>query len=60
MFTGGAVTGESTRESARGTAQELGHLLRAGPFHLALRAALTARGLPLHRVQQRLAAVSYT
>ncbi|MFJ3515085.1 hypothetical protein OG444_10570 [Streptomyces sp. NBC_01232] len=35
---------------------ELGRLLRAGPFHLALRAALAARGLPLHRVQHRLAA----
>ncbi|MFD9337008.1 hypothetical protein ACFWBF_21785 [Streptomyces sp. NPDC060028] len=41
-------TGDSTPELAR--------LLRAGPFHLALRAALTARGLPLHRVQHRLAA----
>lgn len=35
---------------------ELSRLLRTGPFHLALRAALTARGLPLHRVQHRLAA----
>ncbi|MFF4448010.1 hypothetical protein [Streptomyces sp. NPDC001502] len=35
---------------------ELGQLLRGGPFHLALRAALAARGLPLHRVQHRLAA----
>ncbi|MCM9078890.1 MULTISPECIES: hypothetical protein [Streptomyces] len=35
---------------------ELGRLLRGGPFHLALRAALAARGLPLHRVQHRLAA----
>ncbi|MEU6313419.1 hypothetical protein [Streptomyces sp. NPDC047014] len=35
---------------------ELNRLLRAGPFHLALRAALAARGLPLHRVQHRLAA----
>ncbi|MBT2450094.1 hypothetical protein J7F03_24065 [Streptomyces sp. ISL-43] len=35
---------------------ELPHLLHTGPFHLALRAALTARGLPLHRVQHRLAA----
>ncbi|OKK19084.1 hypothetical protein AMK16_13025 [Streptomyces sp. CB00455] len=35
---------------------ELGRLLRGGPFHLALRAALAARGLPLHRVQRRLAA----
>ncbi|MFJ6481128.1 MULTISPECIES: hypothetical protein [unclassified Streptomyces] len=34
---------------------ELGQLLRGGPFHLALRAALAARGLPLHRVQHRLA-----
>ncbi|GHB35801.1 hypothetical protein GCM10010347_01280 [Streptomyces cirratus] len=35
---------------------DLPRLLHAGPFHLALRAALTARGLPLHRVQHRLAA----
>ncbi|MBT2482258.1 hypothetical protein [Streptomyces sp. ISL-94] len=35
---------------------DLGQLLRGGPFHLALRAALAARGLPLHRVQHRLAA----
>ncbi|MGZ9930288.1 hypothetical protein ACXNSR_10370 [Streptomyces sp. NC-S4] len=35
---------------------ELNRLLRGGPFHLALRAALAARGLPLHRVQHRLAA----
>ncbi|KIF01860.1 hypothetical protein PL81_33240, partial [Streptomyces sp. RSD-27] len=35
---------------------DLGRLLRGGPFHLALRAALAARGLPLHRVQHRLAA----
>ncbi|MFC9532398.1 hypothetical protein [Streptomyces sp. NPDC056975] len=28
--------------------------LRAGPFHVALRAAITARGLPLHRVQHHL------
>ncbi|WP_328790964.1 MULTISPECIES: hypothetical protein [unclassified Streptomyces] len=34
---------------------ELGQLLRGGPFHLALRTALAARGLPLHRVQHRLA-----
>ncbi|WP_330329813.1 hypothetical protein OHS33_08800 [Streptomyces sp. NBC_00536] len=36
--------------------EEFALLLRAGPFHLALRAALAARGLPLHRVQHRLAA----
>ncbi|KOU84305.1 hypothetical protein ADK94_18680 [Streptomyces sp. XY593] len=35
---------------------ELDRLLRGGPFHLALRAALAARGLPLQRVQHRLAA----
>lgn len=44
-------------DSARAeSARDLPHLLRDGPFHLALRAALTARGLPLHRVQHRLAA----
>ncbi|MCX4525249.1 hypothetical protein OG982_06020 [Streptomyces sp. NBC_01551] len=42
--------------STADTARELPQLLRAGPFHVALRAALTARGLPLHRVQHRLAA----
>ncbi|WP_424214350.1 hypothetical protein ACN20G_21020 [Streptomyces sp. BI20] len=35
--------------------EALPDLLRTGPFHLALRAALTARGLPLHRVRHRLA-----
>ncbi|MGW5849382.1 hypothetical protein ACWFQ8_15755 [Streptomyces sp. NPDC055254] len=39
-----------------GDTADLGQLLRGGPFHLALRAALAARGLPLHRVQHRLAA----
>ncbi|MFI5618342.1 hypothetical protein [Streptomyces sp. NPDC051567] len=39
-----------------GDPAELGQLLHDGPFHLALRAALAARGLPLHRVQHRLAA----
>ncbi|MGC0416299.1 hypothetical protein [Embleya sp. AB8] len=34
---------------------ELARALRTGPFHLALRAALAARGLALHRVQHRLA-----
>ncbi|MFJ3923576.1 hypothetical protein [Streptomyces sp. NPDC090022] len=37
-------------------AADLAQTLRAGPFHLALRGALAARGLPLHRVQHRLAA----
>ncbi|MFF3015096.1 hypothetical protein [Streptomyces sp. NPDC057939] len=57
--TGTASTASTT--SATGTPgtpgiDSLGPLLRAGPFHLALRAALAARGLPLHRVQHRLAA----
>ncbi|GHF66654.1 hypothetical protein GCM10010218_55310 [Streptomyces mashuensis] len=34
---------------------ELERVLRTGPFHLALRTALSARGLALHRVQHRLA-----
>lgn len=34
---------------------ELAQLLRTGPFHLALRGALTARGLALTRVQHKLA-----
>ncbi|MEU7555867.1 hypothetical protein AB0B01_26645 [Streptomyces sp. NPDC044571] len=45
----------STGQGAAST-EDIAHLLRTGPFHLALRAALTARGLPLHRVQHRLAA----
>lgn len=49
-------TGDTAgRADTTGTA-ELSRLLRGGPFHLALRAALAARGLPLHRVQHRLAA----
>ncbi|MET9608828.1 hypothetical protein ABZZ17_27840 [Streptomyces sp. NPDC006512] len=46
---------QAGRAGGPGTA-EIGQLLRGGPFHLALRAALAARGLPLHRVQHRLAA----
>lgn len=34
---------------------DLAQLLRTGPFHLALRAALALRGLPLQRVQHHLA-----
>ncbi|MFI0978934.1 hypothetical protein ACH4SP_18270 [Streptomyces sp. NPDC021093] len=34
---------------------DLAQLLRTGPFHLALRAALAVRGLPLQRVQRHLA-----
>lgn len=48
--TGTAHTADTTNRA------ELHRLLREGPFHLALRAALAARGLPLHRVQHRLAA----
>ncbi|WP_035798340.1 helix-turn-helix domain-containing protein [Kitasatospora mediocidica] len=39
----------------RGSHPELATVLRTGPFHLALRTALQARGLALHRVQQHLA-----
>lgn len=49
------TAGAAGSTGAAGTA-ELRRLLRGGPFHLALRAALAARGLPLHRVQHRLAA----
>ncbi|MDQ1039395.1 hypothetical protein QFZ75_005811 [Streptomyces sp. V3I8] len=35
-------------------AAELETALRGGPFHVALRAAITARGLPLQRVQHHL------
>ncbi|THA27898.1 hypothetical protein E4198_22000 [Streptomyces sp. RKND-216] len=34
---------------------ELDQLLKTGPFHVALRAAIQARGLALHRIQHRLA-----
>ncbi|MBW5481539.1 hypothetical protein [Streptomyces bambusae] len=42
--------------STRDPAAELAQVLRTGPFHLALRTALAVRGLPLQRVQHRLAA----
>ncbi|MEY9947273.1 helix-turn-helix domain-containing protein [Kitasatospora sp. GAS1066B] len=45
----------STRTAPRGGQPELATVLRTGPFHLALRTALAARGLALHRVQQHLA-----
>ncbi|MGC9496589.1 hypothetical protein [Streptomyces sp. WG7] len=35
-------------------AEELDSALRGGPFHVALRAAIAARGLPLQRVQHHL------
>ncbi|MDQ0990250.1 hypothetical protein [Streptomyces sp. V3I7] len=37
-----------------GRAEELDTALRGGPFHVALRAAIAARGLPLQRVQHHL------
>ncbi|MFJ9919357.1 hypothetical protein ACIRSF_08685 [Streptomyces rubiginosohelvolus] len=37
------------------TETELAQVLRTGPFHLALRTALSVRGLPLQRVQHHLA-----
>ncbi|MGK5641535.1 hypothetical protein ACSNOK_24920 [Streptomyces sp. URMC 126] len=43
------------RTSTRDAEAALAQALRTGPFHLALRTALTARGLALHRVQRRLA-----
>ncbi|MFI9718860.1 hypothetical protein ACIHFE_04275 [Streptomyces sp. NPDC052396] len=43
------------QSSTTGVEAELARALRTGPFHLALRTALSARGLPLHRVQHRLA-----
>ncbi|MGY3200977.1 hypothetical protein [Streptomyces sp. TE5632] len=36
------------------TTAELDSVLRGGPFHVALRAAIAARGLPLQRVQHHL------
>ncbi|MFI9200932.1 hypothetical protein [Streptomyces sp. NPDC053048] len=42
------------RISTRAAEAELAQALSTGPFHLALRTALSARGLALHRVQHRL------
>ncbi|WP_354642112.1 hypothetical protein [Kitasatospora camelliae] len=39
----------------RSVPPELASVLRTGPFHLALRTALAARGLALHRVREHLA-----
>ena len=49
-------TAQSTRTSRRSdvATAELESVLRGGPFHVALRAAITARGLPLQRVQHHL------
>ncbi|MEU7133730.1 hypothetical protein [Streptomyces sp. NPDC046261] len=43
------------RSTPHAAEAELARALRTGPFHLALRMALSARGLALHRVQHRLA-----
>ncbi|MEU1814351.1 hypothetical protein ABZ543_04050 [Streptomyces roseifaciens] len=43
------------RADGDATEAELALALRTGPFHVALRTALSARGLALHRVQHRLA-----
>ncbi|MGP3980133.1 hypothetical protein [Streptomyces sp. KR80] len=43
------------RSIAQPAPEELARALRTGPFHVALRTALAARGLALHRVQHRLA-----
>ncbi|MEV6004315.1 hypothetical protein AB0M25_34885 [Streptomyces griseomycini] len=43
----------ATQHADAGTA-ELDSALRGGPFHVALRAAIAARGLPLQRVQHHL------
>ncbi|WP_406009615.1 hypothetical protein OG440_28445 [Streptomyces sp. NBC_00637] len=40
--------------AADATSAELDTALRGGPFHVALRAAISARGLPLQRVQHHL------
>ncbi|MDJ0461733.1 hypothetical protein [Streptomyces sp. H27-C3] len=42
-------------QGADALAADLSQMLHTGPFHLALRAALAARGLPLQRVRHHLA-----
>ncbi|AGS68856.1 hypothetical protein [Streptomyces collinus] len=44
----------ATAEHADAPAAQLDLALRGGPFHVALRAAIAARGLPLQRVQHHL------
>ncbi|MFI2433805.1 hypothetical protein [Streptomyces sp. NPDC018693] len=44
----------AVHDSADDVAAELDAALRGGPFHVALRAAIAARGLPLQRVQHHL------
>lgn len=51
----GLVPAEAAAYGLVPAATELERLLRTGPFHLALRAALALRGLPLQRVRHHLA-----
>ena len=48
------MTGQRTRTIDRGEQAELSRLLAAGPFDVALRAAIRARGLGLDRIRYRL------
>ncbi|MFE9672659.1 hypothetical protein ACFYO5_00820 [Streptomyces sp. NPDC006259] len=48
------ATETGTRSSSHDTGAGLDAVLRGGPFHVALRAAIAARGLPLQRVQHHL------
>jgi hypothetical protein len=48
------MTGQRTRTIDRGEQAELGRLLAEGPFGVALRAAIRARGLGLDRIRYRL------
>ncbi len=51
---GGEVSGGGAGEDAGAGDAGLAAALRGGPFHVALRAAIAARGLPLQRVQHHL------
>ena len=48
------MTGQRVRTIDRGEQAELSRLLAAGPFDVALRAAIRARGLGLDRIRYRL------
>jgi hypothetical protein len=48
------MTGQRTRTIDRGEQAELSRLLAAGPFDVALRAAIRVRGLGLDRIRYRL------
>lgn len=51
----GGASAVNVHSADSGTSGELERVLHTGPFHLALRAAIEARGLALHRVRHRLA-----